>query len=127
GAGGQHVNKTESAIRITHLPTGLVVTCQDERSQMKNRDKAMKILRARLLDLAVQQQAEAVSAERRSQVGTGERSEKIRTYNFPQSRVTDHRIGLTLHKLEFIMDGDLDDLIDPLITNAEAERLRAAE
>ncbi len=127
GAGGQHVNKTESAIRITHLPTGVVVTCQDERSQMKNKDKAMKILRAKLYDLAAQQQADAVSAERRSQVGTGERSEKIRTYNFPQSRVTDHRIGLTVHKLEFIMDGDLDDLIDPLITNAEAERLRVAE
>lgn len=127
GAGGQHVNKTESAIRITHLPTGLVVTCQDERSQMKNREKAMRILRAKLYDLAVQQQADAVSAERRSQVGTGDRSEKIRTYNFPQSRVTDHRIGLTLHKLDFIMDGDLDDIIEPLITSAEAERLRSAE
>ncbi|MHB9143883.1 MAG: peptide chain release factor 1 [Symbiobacteriia bacterium] len=127
GAGGQHVNKTSSAIRITHLPTGVIVACQDERSQLKNKDKAMKILRAKLYDLALQQQNDAVTAERRSQVGTGERSEKIRTYNFPQSRVTDHRIGLTLHKLDFIMDGDLDDMIEPLITTAEAERLRNAE
>lgn len=123
GAGGQHINKTSSAIRITHLPTGMVVECQDERSQYKNKDKAMKVLRARLLS-AEREKAEAQEAEkRRSQVGSGDRSERIRTYNFPQSRVTDHRIGLTLYKLEEILAGDLDQLVDPLIAADRAARL----
>ena len=124
GAGGQHVNKTESAIRITHLPTGTVVECQDERSQYKNRDRAMKILASRLYEAEARKQAEAIAAERRSQVGTGMRNERIRTYNFPQGRVTDHRIGLTLYKIEQVMDGALDELIDALIAADRAERLR---
>ena len=127
GAGGQHVNKTESAIRITHLPTGLVVECQDERSQYKNKDKAMKVLRSRLYEMEREKQASATAAERRSQVGSGDRSERIRTYNFPQGRVTDHRIGLTLYKIESIMDGDLDELIDALVTADQAEKLKSGE
>ena len=127
GAGGQHVNKTESAIRITHLPTGLVVECQDERSQYKNKDKAMKVLRSRLYERMVEEQNEAIASDRRSQVGTGDRSERIRTYNFPQGRLTDHRIGLTLYKLDQIMNGDLDDVIDALITHYSTELLKAQE
>jgi len=123
GPGGQGVNTTDSAVRITHLPTGLVVTCQDERSQLKNRAKALKVLRARLLERAREEQQAQIAADRRSQVGTGERSERIRTYNFPQSRVTDHRIGLTLHRLQEILDGDLDELIDALAAAEQAERL----
>lgn len=114
GAGGQHVNKTSSAIRITHLPSGVVVTCQDQRSQHKNKDKAMAHLRAILRDRAEQEQADAIASERKSQVGTGDRSERIRTYNFPQSRVTDHRIGLTLYKLERILAGEIDEIVDAL-------------
>lgn len=125
GAGGQHVNKTESAIRITHLPTGLVVECQDERSQYKNRDKAMKVLRSRLYEQEQNKRDAVTAAERKNQVGSGDRSQRIRTYNFPQSRVTDHRIGLTLHKLDSILDGDLDELIDALITADQAEKLSA--
>ena len=124
GAGGPHVNKTESAIRITHLPTGLVVECQDERSQYKNKDKAMKVLRSRLYEREQAKRAEAAASERRSQVGSGDRSERVRTYNFPQGRVTDHRIGLTLYKLDAILDGDLDEIIDALITADQAERLK---
>ncbi len=124
GPGGQHVNVTDSAVRITHLPTGIVVQCQDERSQHKNREKAMRILRARLKDLIKREQADRISQERRSQVGTGDRSERIRTYNFPQNRVTDHRIGLTLHKLEAILDGDLDEVIDALIAHHQASEIR---
>ena len=124
GAGGQHINKTESAIRITHLPTGMVVECQDERSQFKNKDKAMRVLRARLLEREQAQQQSAIAADRRAQVGTGDRSERIRTYNFPQGRVTDHRIGLTLYKIETIMNGDLDEIIDALITADRTEKLQ---
>lgn len=124
GAGGQHINKTESAIRITHLPTGLVVECQDERSQYKNKDKAMKVLRARLKQMETERQQAEISGQRKAQVGTGERSEKIRTYNFPQSRVTDHRIGLTLYKLDAILNGALDELIDALITYDTAQKLQ---
>ncbi|MBQ6143972.1 MAG: peptide chain release factor 1 [Clostridia bacterium] len=127
GAGGQHVNKTESAIRITHLPTGLVVECQDERSQYKNKDKAMKVLKSRLLEAKREEQESAVAEERRSQVGTGDRSERIRTYNYPQSRVTDHRIGLTLYRLEDILNGDLDEIIDALITADRASKLAGNE
>ncbi len=127
GAGGQHINKTESAIRITHLPTGTVVECQDERSQFKNKDKAMKVLRARLLERKQQEQQSAIAADRKSQVGTGDRSERIRTYNFPQGRVTDHRIGLTLYKIESILNGDLDEIIDALITAHRAEQLQHGE
>jgi len=123
GAGGQHINKTESAIRITHLPTGVVVECQDERSQTKNKEKAMKVLRSRLYEAKVREQAEAVAAERKSQVGTGDRSERIRTYNYPQGRVSDHRIGLTLYHLEATLSGDLDEFIDALITAHQAELL----
>ena len=126
GAGGQHVNKTESAIRITHIPTGTVVECQDERSQHKNRDRAMKILRSRLLEAEREKQNAEIADERRSQVGTGDRSERIRTYNFPQGRVSDHRIGLTLYKIEVIMNGDLDEIIDSLITADTAEKLKAS-
>ena len=124
GAGGQHINKTESAIRITHLPTGIVVECQDERSQHKNKDKAMKVLRSKLFEAAQQKQNDEIAAERRGQVGTGDRSERIRTYNYPQSRVTDHRIGLTLYKLEAILNGDLNEIIDALITTDQSEKLR---
>ena len=126
GAGGQHVNKTESAIRITHLPTGTVVECQDERSQYKNKDRAMKILASRLYAAESARQNAARSAERRSQVGTGMRNERIRTYNFPQGRVTDHRIGLTLYKLDQVLDGDLDEIIDALTLAGQAEKLRAS-
>ena len=125
GAGGQHVNKTESAIRITHIPTGVVVECQDERSQHKNKDKAMKILRSRILEQKRAEQESEITSARRSQVGSGDRSERIRTYNFPQGRVTDHRIGLTLYKIQAVMDGDLDELIEGLITADQAEKLRA--
>lgn len=124
GAGGQHINKTESAIRITHLPTGVVVECQDERSQYKNKDKAMKVLKSRLLQAKQQQQHDEVAQERKNQVGTGDRSERIRTYNYPQGRVTDHRIGLTLYKIDDILNGSLDDVIDPLIAAARAEKLK---
>ena len=123
GAGGQHINKTESAIRITHLPTGTVVECQDERSQYKNKDKAMRVLKSRLLQVKRDEQAQAVAQERKSQVGTGDRSERIRTYNYPQSRVTDHRIGLTLYKLDEILNGSIDEIIDALITAYRAEQL----
>jgi peptide chain release factor 1 len=124
GAGGQHVNKTESAIRITHLPTGLVVECQDERSQYKNKDKAMKVLRSRLYEMEREKQAAAAASERKSQVGSGDRSERVRTYNFPQGRVTDHRIGLTLYKLDAILDGALDEIVDALATAEQAEKLK---
>lgn len=123
GAGGQHVNKTDSAIRITHVPTGIVVTCQDQRSQHKNKDKAMKILRSKLYEIAQEQQHSEIAAARKSQVGTGDRSERIRTYNFPQGRVSDHRIGLTLYKIDEIMDGDLDEIIDALTTADQSEKL----
>jgi peptide chain release factor 1 len=123
GPGGQGVNTTDSAVRITHIPTGLVVTCQDERSQIKNRAKAMRVLKARLLERAQDEQQAATAADRKSQVGTGERSERIRTYNFPQTRVTDHRIGLTLHRLPAVLEGDLDEIIDALTAAEQAERL----
>lgn len=125
GAGGQHVNTTDSAIRITHLPTGTVVECQDERSQYKNKDKAMKILRSRVLEAEQQKQEALIAGERKSQVGTGDRSERIRTYNYAQGRVSDHRTGLTLYRLEAILDGDLDEIIDALITADTAEKLKA--
>lgn len=127
GAGGQHINKTESAIRIIHVPTGTVVDCQDERSQYKNKEKALKILRSRIYEKMQAEQNEKIASDRRSQVGTGDRSERIRTYNFPQGRVTDHRIGLTLYKILQIMDGDLDELIDALITTDRANKLAASE
>ena len=123
GAGGQHINKTESAIRITHLPTGLVVECQDERSQYKNKDKAMRVLRSRLYQRQLEKQNQEIADNRKAQVGTGDRSERIRTYNFPQGRCTDHRIGLTLYRLDSILDGDLDELIDPLIADYQAKLL----
>lgn len=123
GAGGQHINKTDSAIRITHLPTGLVVECQDERSQHKNKDKAMKVLKSRLLEAEQKKQQQEVADERRMQVGTGDRSERIRTYNFPQGRVTDHRIGLTLYKIEDILNGNIDEIIDALIAADRAAQL----
>ena len=125
GAGGQHINKTDSVIRITHLPTGLVVECQDERSQYKNKDKAMKVLKSRLLEAEREKQQNEVAQERKSQVGTGDRSERIRTYNFPQGRLTDHRIGLTLYRLEDVMNGNLDEVIDALITADRAAKLES--
>lgn len=127
GAGGQKVNKTSSAIRVTHLPTGMVVECQDERSQHKNKDKALKVLRSRLLEIEQAKHDAEIAGQRKSQVGTGDRSERIRTYNFPQGRVSDHRIGLTLYKIEQIMNGDLDEIIDALITADTAEKLKANE
>lgn len=127
GAGGQHVNKTESAIRITHLPTGTIVECQDERSQHKNRDKAMKVLRSKIYENMLAEQTEKIASERKNQVGTGDRSERIRTYNYPQGRVTDHRIGLTLYKLDYFMDGDIDEMVDALITSDRAEKLKSGE
>jgi peptide chain release factor 1 len=123
GPGGQGVNTTDSAVRLTHLPTGLVVTCQDERSQIKNRAKALRVLKARLLERAQEEQAAAIAADRRSQVGTGERSERIRTYNFPQGRVTDHRINVTLHRLPAVLEGDLDELIDALRERDQSQKL----
>lgn len=124
GAGGQHINKTSSAIRVTHIPTGTVVECQDERSQYKNKDKALKILRSRLFDAAQKEHDDAIASDRKNQVGTGDRSERIRTYNYPQGRVTDHRIGLTLYKLDQILNGDLDEVVDGLITYYRTEALK---
>ena len=124
GAGGQHINKTESAIRITHIPTGTVVECQDERSQHKNRDKAMRVLKSRILEAERQKQTSSIADERKSQVGTGDRSERIRTYNYPQGRVSDHRIGLTIYKLEQFLNGDMDEVIDALITHDTAKKLQ---
>ncbi len=126
GPGGQSVNTTQSAVRVTHLPTNTVVSCQDEKSQLKNRDKAMRVLRARLLDRIIEEQQKEEAQERRSQVGTGDRSERIRTYNFPQNRVTDHRIGLTLHKLDQVLQGDLQAIIEALVAHDRAEQLRLA-
>lgn len=124
GAGGQHINKTSSAIRITHLPTGMVVECQDERSQYKNKDKALKVLKSRLLKVEQDKQNAQIASDRKSQVGSGDRSEKIRTYNFPQSRITDHRIGLTLYKLDDVLNGNLDEVVDALITAQRAQLLK---
>jgi len=124
GPGGQSVNTTYSAVRITHLPTGLVVSCQDEKSQIKNKAKALRVLRSRLFDMAMEEQRKTIAQDRKSQVGTGDRSEKIRTYNFPQNRMTDHRIGLTLHQLDSIMDGNIGEVIDALVTHFQAERLK---
>jgi len=124
GAGGQHVNKTESAIRITHIPTGTVVECQDERSQHKNKDRAMKILRSKILEAEMMKQHDAIAGERKAQVGTGDRSERIRTYNYPQGRVSDHRINLTLYRIDAILNGDLDEIIDALVTADTAEKLK---
>ena len=127
GAGGQHINKTSSAIRVTHIPTGTVVECQDERSQFKNKDKALKILRSRLLDVAQREHDEAIASDRKAQVGTGDRSERIRTYNYPQGRITDHRINYTIYNLSAFMDGDIQDVIDQLIVAENAERLKESE
>lgn len=127
GPGGQSVNTTQSAVRITHIPTGIAVSCQDEKSQHKNKDKAMRVLRARLLEIAQQEQQSKMAGDRKSQVGTGDRSERIRTYNFPQGRVTDHRIGLTLHKLESVLEGDLEEIITALITTEQSEKLKEVE
>ena len=124
GNGGQCVNTTDSAVRLTHIPTGLVVTCQDEKAQIKNKDKAFKVLRSRLYDMKLQEQNDEISAERRSQVGSGDRSERIRTYNFPQGRITDHRIGMTIYKLDSFLDGDIDEIIDGLITSDQAEKMK---
>ena len=125
GPGGQSVNTTKSAVRLTHEPTGIVVSCQDEKSQIKNKDKAMKVLRARLYDKALEEETAKMASERKSQVGTGDRSERIRTYNYPQNRITDHRIGLTLHKLEAMLEGDLDEMINAIITTKQAEKLNS--
>ncbi len=125
GNGGQCVNTTDSAVRLTHVPTGLVVTCQDEKSQIKNKAKAFKVLKSRLYDLKLQEQQSEIAAERRSQIGSGDRSERIRTYNFPQGRCTEHRIGMTLYRLDAILDGDIDEIIDGLITNDQAEKMKA--
>lgn len=127
GAGGQHINKTSSAIRVTHIPTGTVVECQDERSQFKNKDKALKILRARLFDVAQREHDAAIASDRKSQVGSGDRSERIRTYNYPQGRITDHRIGLTLYRLEQVLNGDLDEIVDALMTHYRTEALKAEQ
>ncbi len=127
GAGGQHINKTSSAIRITHIPTGMVVECQDERSQYKNKDKALKVLRSRLLEQKQREHDSEIASERRSQVGTGDRSERIRTYNFPEGRISDHRIGLTIYRLEYILNGNLDEVIDALATADQAAKLSAQE
>jgi len=125
GPGGQSVNTTQSAVRITHVPTGVVVSCQDEKSQLQNKDKALRILRSRLLEKIISEQTAELAQTRKTMVGTGDRSERIRTYNFPQNRVTDHRIGLTLHKMDLILAGDLDDIIDELASNERAEQLKA--
>ena len=124
GNGGQCVNTTDSAVRLTHIPSGLVVTCQDEKSQIKNKEKAFKVLRSRLYDLKLQEQNDEISAQRRSQVGSGDRSERIRTYNFPQGRVTDHRIGMTIYKLDGFLDGEIDEIVDGLITSDQAEKMK---
>ncbi|MCI6993150.1 MAG: peptide chain release factor 1, partial [Clostridiales bacterium] len=125
GNGGQCVNTTDSAVRLTHEPTGLVVTCQDEKSQIKNKEKAFKVLKSRLYDLEMQKQQDEIAGQRKSQVGSGDRSERIRTYNFPQGRVSDHRIGLTLYKLESFLDGDIDEIVDGLITDDQAKKMQA--
>ena len=127
GAGGQHINKTSSAVRLIHVPTGMVAECQEERSQVQNREKAMRLLRARLYEIELEKQQKENAEEKRSQLGTGDRSEKIRTYNFPQGRVTDHRIKLTLYNIDAVLGGDLDLLIDPLITEDQAEKLARLE
>lgn len=126
GHGGQSVNTTDSAVRVTHMPSGIVVSCQDEKSQLKNKDKAMKVLRSRLLDLEIQKQNAEIAGDRKNQVGSGDRSERVRTYNFPQGRVSDHRIGLTIYQLDAFMDGDLEEMIDALVTNDQAEKLKDA-